>query len=179
MVLNGVGRTLRAQKFSAGEEFEVVAVSFDPRESPMLAREKKATYVKAYGRGEKGFHFLTGTQESIQQLANSAGFHYAYDPASKQFAHPSAMMIATADGKLSRYFYGIDYSARDVKLGLMDASGGKIGSAIDQLQLFCFHYDPSAGKYGLLILSVLRLGGVLTLVLLGGSVFLMTRKARA
>jgi protein SCO1/2 len=180
MVLNGVVHSLRALKLTAGEDYDVVAISFDPRENSELARDKKASYVKVYGRNGSadGFHFLTGREASIKQLADSAGFHYAYDAASGQYAHPSAMMIVTPEGRLSRYFYGIEYPARDVKLGLIDASGGKIGSAVDQMQLFCFHYDPSTGKYGLLIMKVLRLGGILTLVLLGGGVLAMVRKGR-
>lgn len=180
LVLNGVVRSIRGLKFTAGNEFEVVAVSFDPRENAALANDKKINYTKTYGRSgsTNGFHFLTGTEASNKALADAVGFRYAFDPASGQYAHPSAMMIATPDGKLSRYFYGVEYPARDVKLGLMDASGGKIGSAIDQVQLFCFHYDPATGKYGVLITKVLRLAGVLTLIALGGSVFAMTRKVR-
>ena len=117
----------------------------------MLARDKKANYVKEYGRpgAENGFHFLTGTEGASKVLADAVGFHFAYDPNTNQYAHPSAIMILTPEGRVSRYFYGIDYPARDVKLGLVDATGGKIGSPIDQVQLFCFHYDPATGKYGL------------------------------
>jgi protein SCO1/2 len=178
LVLNAAVRSVRGLPFTAGDEFQIVAVSFDPRENYMLARDKKANYVKEYGRPETegGFHFLTGSEGAAKMLADTVGFHYTYDPTSNQYAHPSAIMIVTPEGKISRYFYGINYPARDVKLGLMDATGGKIGSPVDQVQLFCFHYDPSTGKYGLVIMNVLRLGGILTMVLLGGGVLLMFRK---
>ena len=178
LVLNGAVRGVRGLKFDAGREFDFVAVSFDPRENSTLARDKKASYVKAYGRpgAESGFHFLTGTEAASKMLADAVGFHFVYDPNTNQYAHPSAIMIVTPEGQVSRYFYGINYPARDVKLGLMDATGGKIGSPTDQVQLFCFHYDPSTGKYGLVIMNVLRLAGIITLVLLGGGVFLMMRK---
>jgi protein SCO1 len=180
LVLNAAVHSVRGLKFNAGDDFQFVAVSFDPRENYMLARDKKANYVKEYGRDEAagGFHFLTGTEASSKMLADSVGFHFAYDPTTNQYAHPSAIMIVTPEGKISRYFYGIDYPARDVKLGLMDATGGKIGSAIDQVQLFCFHYDPATGKYGVLIMNVLRLAGIVTLILLGGIVWLMFRRER-
>lgn len=177
LVLNGLVRSVHGLKFTAGDDFQVVAISFDPRENSPLARDKKANYLKSYGRPgtANGFHFLTGTEASSKMVANAVGFKYAYDSNSNQYAHPSAIMIATPEGKISRYFYGVDYPGRDVKLGLMDASGGKIGSPIDQVQLFCFHYDPASGKYGLLIMNVLRLMGIATLVLLGGGVLLMMR----
>ena len=181
MVLNGVIRSLKGLKFTAGDQFEVVAVSFDPHEDAALASSKKINYVKAYNRDPsgRGLHFLTGTEPAIRQLADAVGFHYKFDPVSRQFAHPGAMMLITPEGKLSRYFYGIDYPARDVKLGLIDASGGKIGSPIDQLQLFCFHYDASTGKYGLLIMNVLRLCGALTVAALLAMFFLQKDPAHA
>ena len=180
LVLNGAIRSVHDLKFTAGDDFQVVAVSFDPRENYILARDKKANYLKEYGRpgAESGFHFLTGTEGASKMLANAVGFHFAYDPNSNQYAHPSAIMIATPEGKISRYFYGVNYPERDVKLGLMDATGGKIGSPIDQVQLFCFHYDPATGKYGVVIMNVLRLGGILTLLALGGAVLLMMRKEK-
>jgi protein SCO1/2 len=180
LVLNAAVHSVRGLKFNAGDDFQLVAVSFDPRENYMLARDKKANYVKEYGRdgAASGFHFLTGTEASSKMLAQAVGFHFAYDATTNQYAHPSAIMVVTPEGKISRYFYGIDYPARDVKLGLMDATGGKIGSAIDQVQLFCFHYDPATGKYGVLIMRVLRLGGIVTLILLGGAMWLMFRRER-
>lgn len=180
LVLNGAVRSVRGLPFTAASDFQMVAVSFDPRENYILARDKKANYVKDYGRPgtEDGFHFLTGTDGAIKVLADAVGFHYAYDPPTNQYAHPAAIMIVTPEGMISRYFYGVDYPARDVKLGLMDATGGKIGSPVDQVQLFCFHYDPATGKYGLVIMNVLRLAGIVTLIALGGGVFLMMRAER-
>lgn len=165
MVLNGLVRAARALKFTAGDEYQVIAVSFDSRENYPLARAKKQSYVKDYSRpgADTGWHFLTGADSSSRALADAVGFHFTYDPISNQFAHPSAIMILTGDGRIARYFYGIDYPARDVKLGLLDASGGRIGSPIDAVQLFCFHYDPANGKYGLMIVRVLQLAGLLTL----------------
>lgn len=168
MVLNGVVRAARALKFTAGDEYQIVAVSFDARENYPLAQAKKQTYLKDYARPgtEDGWHFLTGPESSSRAIADAVGFHFTYDPVSNQFAHASGIMILTGDGRIARYFYGIDYQARDVKLGLLDASGGKIGSPIDAVQLFCFHYDPAIGKYGLVITRVLQLAGLMTLAAL-------------
>ena len=165
LVLNGVIRAVRDLKFTAGDQYQIVALSFDSRENYPLARDKKATYVKDYGRpgGDQGIHFLTASDASSRAVADAVGFHFTYDPISNQFAHPSAITILTGDGRIARYFYGIEYQPRDVKLGLLDASGGKIGSPIDAVQLFCFHYDPANGKYGLLIIRVLQLAGLATL----------------
>jgi len=151
-------------KTTAGEDYEIVAVSFDPRETPDLAVGKKAAYIKGYGRpdGDKGWHFLTGPETSSRQVADSVGFHYTLDPVSKQYAHASAIMVLTPEGRVARYFYGIDYPSRDVKLGLVEASGGRIGSPVDQVTLYCFHYDAATGKYGLAIMNVLRGAGLLT-----------------
>jgi len=182
MVLNGLVRAARALKFTAGDEYQIVTVSFDSRENYPLARDKKQSYIKDYGRpgSEAGWHFLTGTDASSRSLADAVGFHFTYDPISNQFAHPSAIMILTSDGRIARYFYGIDYPARDVRLGLLEASGGKIGSAIDAVQLFCFHYDPANGKYGLMIIRVLQLAGLATLgALLAFMLVMFRRDARA
>jgi protein SCO1/2 len=164
MVLNGLLRSVKGLKTAIGEDYEVVTVSFDPRETAELALGKKAAYVKGYGRpgADKGWHFLTGPETSSRRLADSVGFHYAFDPVSNQYAHASAIMVLTPEGRIARYFYGIDYPARDVKLGLIEASGGRIGSPVDQVTLYCFHYDPATGKYGLAILNVLRGAGLLT-----------------
>lgn len=168
LVLNGVVRAARTLNFTAGDQYQIVAVSFDERENFALARDKKVSYVRDYGRpgAANGIHFLTGPAPSSRAIADAVGFHFTYDPLSNQFAHPSAIMILTGDGRIARYFYGIDYQSRDVKLGLLDASGGKIGSPIDAVQLFCFHYDPANGKYGLVIVRVLQLGGLVTLAAL-------------
>jgi protein SCO1 len=163
-VLNGLVGTLEALSFTPGQEFEVVTVSFDPRETAELAAEKKETYIRRYRRtgGEIGWHFLTGDQNSIDALAQSVGFGYVWDERSKQFAHASAIMVATPEGKLSHYFYGIEYSPKELRLALVEASEQKIGSPVDRLILYCYHYDPTTGKYGPAILNILRAAGVLT-----------------
>jgi protein SCO1/2 len=172
-VLNGLERSLKLVPMDIGADFNVVTVSIDPTEKPVLADAKQTLYTGLYGRpgGAQGWHFLTGDEPQIKRLADAVGFRYAYDPESKQFAHPAAIMILTPEGKISRYFYGITYPARDLRLGLVEASEGKIGSPVDAILLFCYHYDPHTGKYGLLISRVLQLAGLLT-VLIGG-VFLI------
>jgi protein SCO1 len=168
-VLNGLDRSLKQIPMDIGSDFNVVTVSIDPTEKPILAEAKQAVYAGMYGRpgAAEGWHFLTGDEPAIKQLASAVGFRYAYDADSKQYAHASVIMVLTAEGKISRYFYGIQYPERDLRLGLVDASAGKIGSPVDQLLLFCYHYDPHTGKYGLLISRVIKLGAFLT-VLIGG-----------
>ena len=170
-VLNGMTSSLDVLKaFSIGKEFEVITVSFDPRETPDLAREKKETYVSWYKRdgAADGWHFLTGDQSNIDRLTESAGFHYKWDAKTNQFIHASGIMIATGEGKLARYFYGIEYAPKDLRLGLVEASAGKIGSPVDQLLLYCYHYDPSSGKYGAVVMNMLRIGAALTLIAIIG-----------
>jgi protein SCO1/2 len=168
-VLNGLDRTLKEIPMSIGKDFNVVTVSIDPSERPKLAEAKQAMYTGMYGRpgAAEGWHFLTGDEPEIKQLAQAVGFRYAYDSESKQFAHASLIMMLTPEGRLSRYFYGIQYPERDIRLGLEEASQGKISSPVDQILLFCYHYDPHTGKYGLLISRVIQLSGGLT-VLIGG-----------
>ena len=180
LVLNGLVRTLRALSFSAGNEFTVLTVSFDPREKPPLAAEKKKTYLESYRRAgaEEGWHFLTGEADAIKKLTSAVGFRYVYDEQSKQFAHASGILVLTPQGKISHYFYGIEYAPRDVRLGLVEASAGKIGSAVDQVLLLCFHYDPAAGKYGVFIFRMVQVAGLVTLLLLGLYVFTMLRRER-
>jgi len=179
-VLNGLTGTLKGISFDAGKEFDVVAISFDARENdiPDLAKNKKASYMERYGRpgAEKGWHFLTGTQEAIEKLTSAAGFSFKWDEKSNQFAHAAAIMIVTPDGKLSRYFYGIDYSPKDVKFGIMESGESKIGSASEKLLLYCYHYDPSTGKYGFAILKAIRVFGILTLLGMGTMIFAFWRK---
>lgn len=169
-ILNGMVETFRVLKFTAGEEFEVITVTIDPSESHELAAEKKSMYVEAYGRTgvEKGWHFLTGDQESIKKLADAVGYRYVYDEKSGQFAHGSAIMVATPDGKLARYLYGIEYGGKDLTFSLMEAAKGKIGTPVDRILLLCYHYDPETGKYSVLVTNLLRGGGVLVLLILGG-----------
>lgn len=168
-VLNGLTSALSVLKFNAGQEFDVVAVSFDPRETPQLAGAKKQVYLNRYKRpgADQGWHFLTGSQESITALTEAAGFHYVWDDQTNQFAHGSAVMIATPKGKLHRYYYGIEYSPKDLRLGMIEAADEKIGNVVDQLILYCYHYDPTTGKYGAVAMNMIRLGGVATVLLLG------------
>jgi protein SCO1/2 len=178
--LNGLLRTLRAVPLDLGADFEVVTISFDPGETPELARKKKREYAAQYGRpgAEQAWHFLTGSQDSIEKVTRAVGFQYKYDPATDLFSHASAIMVLTPAGKLSKYFYGIEYSARDLRWGLLEASEGKIGSPVDAVLLYCFHYDPETGKYGVAIMNVLRLAGGATVLLLGGFIALMLRRDR-
>jgi protein SCO1/2 len=179
-VLNGLTGSLKGMSFDAGREFDVVAISFDAREFDKadLAKNKKAAYMERYGRPgtEKGWHFLTGTQDAIDKVTSAAGFSYKWDEKTDQFAHAAAIMVTTPDGKLSKYFYGIDYSPKDVKFGIMESAQNRVGNAAEQLLLYCYHYDPSTGKYGLAILRVMRLGGVLTLIGLGAMGFVFWRR---
>jgi protein SCO1/2 len=179
-VLNGLLDGLRAVPLNAGEKFNVVVVSFDPREGADLAAAKKRNYVDSYGRegAEDGWHFLTGDQENIDRLTEAVGFYYSYDPKSDQFAHASGITVLTPQGKIARYFFGIKFSPRDLRLGLVEASEGKIGSPVDQLLLFCFHYDPGSGQYAPAVLNLVRLAGVLTVLGLGLFLALMWRRER-
>jgi len=174
---NGLLHSLQEVKFSVGREFDVLTVSFDPHDTPELAAAKKAVYVGLYGRkgAERGWHFLTGDESSIQQLTKAVGFHYRYDAQAKQFVHATGIMLITADGKIARYFYGIYYPARDLRLGLIEASANKIGSPVDEVLLFCCRYDPATGKYGVLISRVLQIAGVMTLLSIGGLIIALSR----
>ena len=176
-ILNGLTGSLKALSFDAGNEFEVLAVSFDPKDTPETAAAKKANYVRRYGRkgAENGWHFLSGEERSIRSLTEAVGFHYAYDPATQQYAHASAIMILTPQGKTSRYFYGVEYAPRDVKLGLMEASQNKIGSPVDQAMLYCYQYDPTTGKYGPVVMNIVRLSGAATLLVLGTALIIFWR----
>ena len=176
-VLNGVESGLKELPMDIGKQFNVVTVSIDPSEGHVLADVKQEMYVGMYGRpgAAQGWHFLTGDEPQIKQLANAVGFRYAYDPDTKQFAHASAIMILTPEGKVSRYLYGIQFPSRDLRLGLDEASEGKIGSPVDAILLFCYHYDPHTGKYGLLISHVIQAGGAITLLVLGALVLVLFR----
>jgi protein SCO1/2 len=168
-VLNGVVQGLRELPFTIGKEFDVLTVSFDPQDTPEAARAKRQAYLRAYGRPEAaaGWHFLTGRPGAISKLTDAVGFRYSYDIKSRQFAHASGIVVLTPTGKVSRYFYDVHFPPRDLRLGLVEASQNKIGSPIDQVLLFCFHYDPTAGRYGAAIMNMIRVGGVVTLVVLG------------
>ncbi len=179
-VLNGLVSSLDVLRFDPGKEFEVVALSFDPGELPGMARDKKKAYMERYKRPgtEGGWHFLTGKQESIARLTDSVGFRYAYDEKTDQYAHAATIILLTPGGRVSRYFYGIEYAPRDLRLGLVEASENRIGNAIDQALLLCYHYDPSEGKYGVAIMNVLRLIGILMIVSVGAFILIALRRDR-
>jgi protein SCO1/2 len=173
--LNGMAEGFRSISFTAGKEFTIVTVSINPRETPDLAAQKKQTYLRMYGKpgAEAGWHFLTGDEPSIERLAAAVGYHYVYDSATGQYAHATGIMVLTPKGKLARYFYGIQYEPKDLRFALEEASHNAIGSPVDRLLLLCYHYDPLTGKYGLVVANVLKLGGALTVLLLGGFIGIM------
>jgi protein SCO1/2 len=179
-VLNGMVRALKVLTFKPGEEYEVVVVSFDARERPPLAAEKKAAELRQYGRPETAasWHFLTGDLEPIKELTQAVGFRYVYDVHTTQYAHASAIYVVTADGHMSRYFYGIEFAPKDLRLGLIEAAQNKIGTPVDQLLLFCYHYDPTTGKYTPLVTNVLRAAGGATVFALGGFILVMLIRDR-
>lgn len=179
-VLNGLIGSLEALTFTAAREFDVIVVSIDPGETPALAAEKRTSYLGRYRRtgAEAGMHFLTGQEAAIKRLAGAVGFRYVYDPAIDQYAHPAAITVLTPAGHVSRYLFGIDFAPKDLKFALMDASSGRIGTLADQAMLFCYHYDPETGKYGLVIMQVVRLGAGLTLAGLGGFIVWSLRRER-
>lgn len=179
-VLNGLESALRVLNESVGDEFDVVTVSFDPSETPALAAGKKKVYLERYQRdsAEQGWHFLTGEQASIEALTAAAGFSYAWDEETQQFAHASGVVVATPAGKLSRYFFGIEYSPRDLKFALMESTSERIGSLADQLMLYCYHYDPTKGNYGFVAMRAVRIGGAVTLMAIFGFVFVSLRRGQ-
>jgi len=180
-VLNGLVGAVSVLNFDAGREFDVVAVSFNPKEGPGLASQKKASYMERYGRPQtaSGWHFLTGTQESIDRLTDAVGFRYEYDPKIGQFAHGAALELLTPKGTIAKYFYGIEFSPRDLRLGLIDASEEHIGTVIDDVLLFCYHYDPATGKYGASVLTMVRIAGVATILAFAIFLTVSLRRDRA
>lgn len=174
----GVVGALRMLSFNPGRDYEVVFVSFDPRESPDMAAQKKESAMTHFRRPEtaNGWHFLTGSKESIDALTKGANFRYSFDEKSNLFAHASGIMLLTPDGRISRYFYGVEYPARDLRLGLVDASAGKIGTPIDRALLFCYQYDPTSARYSASILKIIRLGGVLTILCLVAGILIFRRR---
>src|SRR6202041_3291967 len=179
--LTGLASAMRLVKFDVGNEFDVVTVSFDPRETPAMAAAKKIDYVKRYGRANaaSGWHFLTGQAESIDALTKAVGFQYQYDPRSNQYAHATAIMVLTPQGRISRYFYGVDFPPKDLRMGLVEASQNKIGNAVDQVLLYCYHYDPATGKYGAIVTNILQLGAGITILILGAMFFILFRMGPA
>lgn len=176
-VLSGLESALRVLKFDVGKEFDVLTVSFDPKETPEMAAAKKKEFLKRYGRpgAADGWHFLTGPQASIDALTKAAGFQYEYDPKSGQFAHATAIMVLTPDGKIAQYYYGVEFAPKDLRLGLIQASQGKIGNLVDEVLLYCYHYDPDRGKYGPIVSRVLKLAGGATILVLGAFLIVMFR----
>ena len=179
-VFNGLVSSLRVVGFDAGKEFEVVAVSFDPRDRPRDAAAKKKAYVDEYRRpgAAMGWHFLTGGAGSIERVTKAAGFRYKFDESTGQFAHSTAIYVATPEGKLSRYFYGIEYGPRDLRLALVEASSGRIGSPVDQILLYCYHYDPKLARYSAAIMGMVRVGGAAAVVILSTFLIIMWRRDR-
>lgn len=181
LVLNGLTKTLKTLSFEPGNEFDVVAVSIDPRDTPAKAAEKKAVYVREYGRPATapGWHFLTGDEAAIARVASAVGFRFRWVPEEGQFAHAAGIVVATPEGRLARYFYGLDYAPRDLRLGLVEAADHRIGSAVDALLLFCYQYDPITGKYGAIALNLVRAGGVATVLAIGLFMAVMLRREAA
>jgi protein SCO1 len=182
-ILNGMVTSFRVLPFQIGKEFDVVTISFDPRETAQLAATKKKVYIdylpdKMQANANSGWHFLTGDPANIERVADAVGFRYHWDEATKQFAHASAIMVATPEGKLSHYFYGISYSARDLRFGLIEASQYKIGSVTEQLSLYCYMYDPATGKYGAAVMRVLRITGVITFLGIIAMIFFLRPRNR-
>jgi protein SCO1 len=177
-VEQGVVGALRMLSFNPGREYDVVFVSFDSRETPEMAAEKKKKALVHFRRPEtdSGWHFLTGSKESVEAATKAANFRFSFDAKNNLFAHASGVMILTPDGRISRYFYGIEYPGRDMRLGLVDASAGRIGSPIDHVLLFCYHYDPTAATYSASILRIIRLGGVLTILCIVGGILISRRR---
>jgi protein SCO1/2 len=177
-VLSSLTSTLSVVKLDVGKDFDVLTVSFDPRETPEMAAAKKAPVMKRYARSgaADGWHFLTGPQESITALTKAAGFQYQFDPKTGQFAHTTAIMVLTPQGKIAQYYYGVDYAPRDVRLGLVQAADNKIGNLVDQVLLYCYHYDPNTGKYGAMVTRILRLSGMATILILGTMIAMLARR---
>lgn len=178
-VLNGLARTLRLMSLEIGKDYDVITVSFDPSDTPEMAALKKRSYLELLGRegAAENWHFLTGTQESIDRLTRAVGFRYRYDPERDQYAHAGGLMVLTPQGRLSRYFYGVRFSPRDLRLGLVEASSGKIGSPVDQVLLLCLHYDARSGTYRS-VMSVMRVAGAATLLVLGSALVIAWRRER-
>jgi protein SCO1/2 len=181
LVLEGFVKALRPLGFTPGKEFDVIVMSFDPGEGPELALRKKAAYLALYGKEETagGWHFLTGSEEEIRRVTDAIGFRYRYDSERDEYAHAASLVLATPDGKLARYFFGVEYSTRDLRLGLVEAAAGKIGGVVDQFLLYCYHYDPSVGRYSAAVLNLVRLGGIATVSAMLVGFMAMRRREKA
>jgi protein SCO1/2 len=180
LTLSGLAQSLKPLELTAGEDFELVSVSFDPGEGPAEAAAARARYLPRYGRTEarEGWHFLTGGEAEIAALAEAVGFRYQYDAERDEYAHAAGLVMLTPDGTVSRYFFGTDHPSKDLRLGLVETGGGAIGTPIDRILLYCYHYDPALGRYSAATMNLLRAGGALTVLLLGGFVVVMLRRER-
>jgi len=178
MTLNGLVKAMRPLAFSIGEDFDVVTISFDPNEKPQLAAAKKAIYIKDYARAgaASSWHFLTGSLQAIERLTDAVGYRYKWDDQTKQWAHASAIIVLTPDGRVSQYLFGIEFSSRDLRLSLLQAGQNKIGSVIDRILLYCYHYNPETGKYGLAIMNTVRLASVATVFALAAFIIFSRRR---
>ncbi len=176
-VMSSMATTLRRLKFDAGKQFEVLTISFDPRDNAQIAAAAKSKYLAMYDRSgaEQGWHFLTGDQSSIDRLSNAAGFHFRWDPHTQQFAHATGIMLLTPQGRIARYYYGVRYFASDLRLGLIEASKNQIGTLADQIVLYCYHYDPRTGRYGVVVFRVMQISGGFTLALVAGFIVFFIR----
>jgi len=179
-VIHGLSSALGVLSLAPGKDFEIVTVSFNPRDTPAAAAAKKAVYLERYKEpgAAAAWHFLTGDEPSIERLTRAAGFRYAWDADTRQFAHPSGIIVVTPDGRLARYLFGIEYGPRDLRFAIVEASAGKVGSVVDSLLLYCFHYDPVMGRYGLVIMRAMRLAGAATVLALGAFILIMLRRER-
>ncbi len=179
-VINGLASAIGVISLVPGRDFDVITLSFDPRDTPAAATVKKAAFLERYGKpgAAAGVHFLTASQPSIDRLTKAAGFRYVWDTATQQFAHPTGIVVLTPDGRLARYLFGIEYGPRDLRFGIVEASAGKVGTAVDTLLLYCYHYDPMTGRYGLVIMRTLRLAGAATVLALGMFIAIMVRRER-
>ena len=179
-VLSAVTSSIGVLSLEPGKDFEVVMVSFDPHETPQLALAKKTELVRRYARAgtDHGWHFLTGDEREIKRVTAAAGFRYAWDAETRQYAHPTGILVVTPDGRPARYLFGIEYGARDLRFALVEASQGRIGSVVDSLLLYCFHYNPMTGRYGVYIMRTLRIAGTATVLLLGAFIFIMVRREK-
>jgi protein SCO1/2 len=180
VVINSLASALDVLSLEPGKDFEIVTVSFNPRDTPATASAKKASYIARYKRpgAAESWHFLTGDQPSIDRLTKAAGFRYVWDAETQQFAHPTGVLVITPDGRIARYLFGVEYGPRDLRYAIVEASNGKVGSVVDSLALYCYHYDPAAGRYSVAIMRLMRAGGAATVLALGAFIVIMARKER-
>jgi protein SCO1/2 len=179
-VINGLAGALNVLSMDPGRDFEILTVSFNPKDTPATATAKKSVYIERYKKAgaAEGWHFLSGDQPSIDRLTKAAGFRYVWDNDTQQFAHPTGVIVLTPEGRLARYLFGIEYGPRDLRYALIEASDGRVGTAVDQILLYCYHYDPMTGRYGMVIMRVMRVAGAATVVLISTFIIVMVRRER-